>query len=84
LITDWVSDSQFARAKADPDLESPPRPMVGHADKFGPQFQGLVGPDGAEPPAAPARHPHYVGGENGASVHKYRESLDGGFDKRGR
>lgn len=79
MITDLVSLDQFGDAMNEPGAESPPRPTVDHADKFSDQFQGLAGPDGSEPPAG--RHPHYVGGENGPSLHEYRESLDGGFGK---
>lgn len=76
--TDFVSDKQFARANAEPDLESPPRPTVTHAEKFnadqfqgfvGAQFAGLVGPDEAEAPKA--RRANYIAGQ---SVHEYRTS----------
>ena len=52
---DFVSDRQFTRAKAAPDLESPPRPTVGHADRFNQdQFAGLAD-DGGRRSVIPAR-----------------------------
>jgi hypothetical protein len=54
----------------EPSAESPPRPTVGHADKFNAdQFQGFVGND--ETPKKAAAHPHYV---NGRTLADYRKS----------
>jgi hypothetical protein len=58
---------QFSDAELDePGAESPPRPTVGHADKFSEQFARLVGPDEAESPKA--RRPNYIAGQ---SIHEY-------------
>jgi hypothetical protein len=75
MIEDFISDSTLRMAAKAPDVEPPVREAFHHADKFGPQFQGLVG--SSEVPATPARHPYRIGGENGPSVHQWRNSSPG-------
>jgi len=72
LILDFISDSTLRTAAKAPDVEPPVRETVTHIDKFGPQFKGLAAL--TDPPAAPVRHPHYIGGQNGPSVHQWRTS----------
>lgn len=66
---DFVSDNQFARAKAGLDMVSPSRTVVTHSDKFhAEQFAGSIGS-----PDVPtgARRAHYIGDQ---SVHQWRTS----------
>jgi hypothetical protein len=81
---------------SEPGAESPPRPTVGHADKFNAnQFESVIparekdlGYDAEadaqdfmnELHAAPAARHPNYIGE-GQSLHQYRESFDGGFGK---
>jgi hypothetical protein len=88
LITDFVSRRQFAEDDINAlGSESPPRPTMRPGEHMNAdQFRGLVGPDGAEPPVSPARHPHYLGGENGPSVHEWlsgtnRDETNGSADR---
>lgn len=53
----------------EPGVESPPRPTVGHSDKFNQDQFADVMAESLKPPAA--RHPHYVGKR---ALHEYRTS----------